>query len=435
LARAKYLLRKADLNRVEGLSNREAAEVLGVGKTTVQEARNRYREYDAIGPDWWKVVEATEEPDTEERVTLGGYSFEQKLDGTILATTKPTDEPQTLEDAYQLLVDKKVDTSGYDVSYGFVEKELASGKVTHQYTMRAVPTKNKATSALQLNADDLLRAIDRYDFTPLVTRTPNPESLVITPSDMQIGKTSFNGGTPETIERVLNSFTKAAQFATEFRPREIVIAELGDPLENFFSTSSQRETNDLDITGQIRVARRLLLDGIKQLAPYAPVIRYATVPSNHGSVRVNFKMPAGDNHNDWGLEIAAQIEDAVRENDTLHHVVFHRPEHLYESMSLETSGTTLGMVHGHQARSADKIGEWWKGQDHGRQPVANADILLVGHWHSFRVQHSGNGRWIMVSPASDAGSDWFTNITGEWSKSGMLGFTTSNGQWNNLSIF
>lgn len=406
---------RSEIQDTINLGSRAAAEALGIGKTSVNKYR---REYGITKSD---------------RGITDGYSFVQGTDGTVTATTKPTTAPQTLEDAYKLLTTKGLDVGSYDVSYGFVERELASGAVTHQYTMKAVPKKKSGTP--DLDADELIKVIDNYvfDFVPEPKAT-NPQSFVIAPSDMQIGKTSFNGGTTETVERVLESFGTAAAFAKEFRPESIVIAELGDPLENFYSTSSQRETNDLDLTGQIRVARRLLLDGIKQLAPYAPRVVYASVPSNHGSVRVGFKAPAGDNHNDWGLEILDQLQDAVEGRSGLEHVEFQKPVHLYESMMVEASNTKLGLVHGHQARGAEKLGEWWKGQDHGRQPTANADILLSGHWHSFRVQHSGNGRWIMVSPASDPGSDWFTNITGEWSESGMLSFTTADGHWDNLRI-
>jgi hypothetical protein len=40
----------------------------------------------------------------------------------------------------------------------------------------------------------------------------------------------------------------------------------------------------------------------------------------------------------------------------------------------------------------------------------------------------------MVSPASDNGSSWFTNKTGERSQAGMLSFITSNREWSNLRI-
>lgn len=415
------MLTRGQIESTSHLTSREAAKALGVGKTTV----NKYRAYYQVTPDSgnWETVPTT-----------AGATFERKLDGSVTASTRPSTAPQTPEDGAQLLRDKGIDPDAYTVTYGFSEWEAQtkSGIVT-MYATKISAKPKPASELLKLDTDELISAIDKYDFTPVIKDT-RPESFVITPSDMQIGKTSYNGGTPETIERVLASFGKAVEFVKDFRPAEIVIAELGDPLENFYSTSSQRETNDLDLTGQIRVARRLLLDGIKQLSPHSPVIRYATVPSNHGSVRVGFKAPAGDNHNDWGIEISNQLEDAVRENNSLNHVVFHRPVRLDESLILETSGTKIGMVHGHQARGADKIGEWWKGQDHGRQPTGEADILLVGHWHSFRVQHSGNARWYMVSPASDPGSDWFTNIKGEYSETGMLTFTTSEGRWDNLRI-
>lgn len=419
---AKETLTREQIESVAGKPSRDAARILGVrSKSTINEYRRRYN-----------LPYQTDKSITDP-ATTPGYSFSQSLDGSITASTKATESAQTLADAEQLLKDKSVDVSNHNVSYGYVERELASGKVLHQYTIRAVPKKGSEAVKANLDPTELIKAIDGYDFTPMI-KTVNPSSFVITPSDMQVGKTSYNGGTPETQERVLNSFARAAEFVKEYHPNEIVIAELGDPLENFYNTSSQRETNDLDLTGQIRVARRLLLEGIRQLAPYAGRIRYATVPSNHGTVRVGFKAPAGDNHNDWGIEIGEQLRDVVSENPTLGHVSFHKPDHLYESMLLETSGTKLGLVHGHQARSAEKLGEWWKGQDHGRQPTGTADILLSGHWHSFRVYHSGNARWIMVSPASDPGSDWFTNITGEHSETGMLSFTTQNGMWENLTI-
>lgn len=408
-------LTEVELSSVNGLSDREAALVLGVGKSTVNKYRNK------LG--WNKI------PDVQ---TAEGVTFAKAEDGTATMSVTRSDAPVTLEEVTQALRDQSIDLSAHSVSYGFSERELANGEKRYTYTVKAVP-KKLTNPVEQLDVNDLLDSLEHYSFTPVI-KVEHEETFVITPSDMQIGKTSFNGGTAETIERVRESFSKAKEFVKDFKPASILIAELGDPLENFNSTSSQRETNDLDLTGQIRVARRLLLEGIKELAPYARRVTYAAVPSNHGSVRVGFKAPAGDNHNDYGLSILDQIEDAVRENSSLDHVEFVKPEHLYESMMIETSGTKIGMVHGHQSRSADKIGEWWKGQDHGRQPTADADILLVGHWHSFRIVQSGSGRWVMVSPASDPGSDWFTNITGEFSETGMLSFTTSNGHWDNLRI-
>jgi hypothetical protein len=345
-----------------------------------------------------------------------------KARGEATGPQQPSKGASTIAEAIQELRDGGVDVSQHDLSYGFVERGLASGAVTHQYTVRAATRKPGKNDVVHIDTQELLDAIANYNHVAPET-SHSKSTFVICPSDMQIGKTSFNGGTPETTARVLASFAKAAEFCRQHEFAEIIIAELGDPIENFNNTASQRETNDLDITGQIRVTRRLLLEGIKMLAPYAPVIKYVTVPSNHGSVRIGFKSPAGDNHNDWGLEIADQLADAIAENIDLKHVTFVKPDKYQESVALTTSGTTLGFVHGHQAGKAESLGLWWAKQDHGRMPTANADILLAGHFHSFRTFQSGNARWVFISPASDPGSDWFTNLTGESSKSGMLSFT------------
>lgn len=280
---------------------------------------------------------------------------------------------------------------------------------------------------------ELLQVIEDFEPGPIPAQ-PLGGTFVVCPSDMQIGKTDWGGGTEDTIKRVMQSWAHAAELCSILKPAEIVIADLGDPIENIYSTSSQRGTNDRAITEQIRVARRLAIEGIKMLMPLAPSLVYAAVPSNHGSVRVGPKSPENHVLDDWGIEIAESIRD-VAENagwgDRFRVVI---PEFNYESLVLETSGTKLGMAHGHQANNANGLGAWWRGQSHGRMPLSEADIALFGHFHSLRVEQSGDARWLMVSPAQDNGSSWFTNKTGERSKTGMLSFLTRDGAWSELRI-
>jgi hypothetical protein len=53
-------------------------------------------------------------------------------------------------------------------------------------------------------------------------------------------------------------------------------------------------------------------------------------------------------------------------------------------------------------------------------PTWDADILLAGHFHSHRKYQSGDGRYVIVGPASDNGSSWFSNLQGERATAGML---------------
>lgn len=404
------MLSPEDIERTMHLSTRAAGEELGVSKSTVSDARRRL---------------ALQRP----QESAGASYFTQATDGTIDASTGVTSDPTDVE---KLLLSHGLDPAAYDVKVGFSEWG-AEGAKQSSYRIQATP-KKVDTSTPKLDVDELFKVIEN-DTRVIKNPIDSTQTFVLCPSDMQIGKTSYNGGTTETIARVMASFENAKAFVEANPMAEIVIAELGDPIENFYSTSSQRETNDLDLTSQIRVVRRLLLEGIRTLAPYAPKLTYIAVPSNHGSVRVGFKAAAADNHNDWGLEISHQLEDALRMNEAYDHVQFVRPDKLQESLNYTTiSGTELGAVHGHQSGKAESIGAWWGKQDHGRQPTWKSDILLAGHFHSFRIYQSGDARWVMVSPAQDPGSDWFTNIAGETSHTGMLSFTTANGTWDNLRI-
>ena len=170
------------------------------------------------------------------------------------------------------------------------------------------------------------------------------------------------------------------------------------------------------------------------LAPLTDSLVYVAVPSNHGSVRIGPKSPENHVLDDYGIEIAEQLRDICNESDKLGNVSVVIPETSMETLAYTTSGTTLGFAHGHQAQSPDSLGKFWQGQSHGRMPLAAADIALFGHYHSLRVQQSGDARWLMVSPSSDSGSSWFTNKTGESSAKGMLSFVTSNHAWSDLRI-
>lgn len=346
----------------------------------------------------------------------------------LLEVTQYRSRPVTLADAEAWVRESGKDPADYTIS----ARATIYGDGLFSNKMSATPrlgVKNRE----RYPVDEMLAVIDKWKPTKL-TKTAGKSSFILCTSDNQTGKVDWSLGHVELIERVLQSYSRAAEFCAEFKPAEIVVADLGDPIENIYNTSSQRGTNDLALTEQIRVARRMALEGIKMLAPLAPKLTYTAVPSNHGSVRIGPKSPENHVLDDYGIEIAEQIRDVVNESPKLSNVHVVIPEPYHESLLIETSGTKIGMAHGHQAQSADKLGDYWRGQSHGRMPLAEADIALFGHHHSLRVQQSGDARWLFVSPANDSGSSWFTNKTGEHSVSGMLSFTTRDGAWDNLRV-
>jgi hypothetical protein len=361
-------------------------------------------------------------------VSNGPQTTEESSDGSK-AVTAIRSRAVTLADARAWISATGDNPDDYTLSI----RSIAYGTDMWSNRMSATP-KHVKGSVSAIDTDDLWAAINSWTPAAVSHKSFAPETFVVCAADLQAGKTDFGLKSPDLAKRVLESFAKAAAIATETRYAEIVLADLGDIVENINSTSSQRATNDLAITEQIRLARRLMLEGIKMLAPLTDSLVYVAVPSNHGSVRIGPKSPENHVLDDYGIEIAEQLRDICNESDKLSNVTVIIPEQSAETLAYTTSGTTLGFAHGHQAQSPDSLGKFWQGQSHGRMPLATADIALFGHYHSFRVQQSGDARWLMVSPASDNGSSWFTNKTGERSQAGMLSFVTSGGQWTELKI-
>ena len=403
----------------EAMSQRQIAGKWGIAQSTVNKYRQRLRN------DFFDEPKASI---TAIRKPAEKTTSEQSTDGSR-STEFIRDRPVTLEDARKWIRSSGDDPDDYELSV----RSIAYGQGQSSNKMSAIPKRKKAEESQFPDISELLESLNDYH-PPARQKSSEGGAFVICPADMQAGKGDYGLDHNDLAGRVMLSWARAAEFCREYQPSEILIAELGDSVENFNSTSSQRGTNTLALTEQIRLARRLLLEGIKQLAPLAPKLTYAAVPSNHGSVRVSMKNAENHALDDFGIEIAEQIRDVVYNAPALDNVVVAVPETPNESLCIDIAGTSVGMSHGHLANNADGLSKFWQGQSHGRMPLGDADIALFGHFHSLRVQQSGDARWLMVSPSSDNGSSWWTAKTGERSTAGMLSFTTADKKWSNLAI-
>lgn len=414
-------------------SSRDIAKEFGLNKSTVTKHRALRGIVSAAKNQHTTpaILKRSGNPDVDtvsEKPEDRTVSSEFSTDGSF-STDWIRSRAVTLEDAEDWVRSSGHDPEDYNISV----RTIAYGE---QWSNRMAATpKQSKQGRTPLPTDELLALIENWHPKVTVKKGYSKKTFVVSAADFQIGKTDYGYTTEDTIKRILTSFTLAAEFAQKHQFEEIVLTDLGDILENWTSTSSQRGTNDRALTEQIRIARRIMLEAIKMLSPLTPKLTYLAVPSNHGSVRVGFK--SSENHvlDDYGIEIAEQLRDVCSNSDKLSNVQVLIPDTSMESLAYTTQdGTKLGLVHGHQANGPTALGKWWAGQDHGRMPTAGADILLVGHYHSLRVEHSGDARWIFVAPTSDNGSSWWSNKTGQTSKQGILTFTVESGQWDDLRI-
>lgn len=283
------------------------------------------------------------------------------------------------------------------------------------------------------------KRLSYQDLIPILACAPaepawapaHPGTLAIVLSDLQIGKTGSRGGTPDTLRRLDNIIGQIADHCARHRYQEILLVDAGDICEGFDNAVSQAQTNDLNLTTQIRTAQAVMAKALRAITAHAPDITYIAVPSNHCQLRkgVGRSQRVGDPSNDWGLLIQDNIRMTVEGRPGYEHVKFRTPAEWEETLTFTTiDGTHLGVTHGHVCGSKAKVANWFRNQAFGHVAgLHKATILLHGHWHNFGITTLGNNRQIISAPTCDPGSDWFRNQAGDSSQPCALTFELAAG--------
>lgn len=256
----------------------------------------------------------------------------------------------------------------------------------------------------------------------------NRKGLVVVWADPQTGKVDRNGGTPALINRLYDKRDALRAYIKRHPSNSAHFLNLGDSVENIENTGSQLATNDLSLQDQIALETTFEHEFIEVLAESHDSVSVAIVPSNHCQLRKG-KQLIGRPGDDWGIHIAGQLEERFKMAPDLYsHVTFNYPEDKWtESMVVDVEGTKIGMVHGHQKTQPNAIPGWWAGQVHGAI-LAEAEILLTGHFHHFLARQTGvniftgRDKYHLQAPALDNGSAWYQNVSGESSKPGLMVF-------------
>lgn len=274
-----------------------------------------------------------------------------------------------------------------------------------------------------LDLPALYAAARRNPKAKVGTKGRTERTTIVCVSDIQAGKTSHRGGTPELLERLKEKRDLLESELRKRKPGRIVVAEGGDLFENFESGGNPMFTNDLSLAQQMDVSGTEIFEFVNTCQKFAPIDVLA-VTSNHTAWRRG-KQELGNPQDDLGLHVHRNVEKLVQAKGI--DATWHYPAPYQESVALDVRGTLLGMVHGNQFPPGGAV-KWWQGQQHGGQVVGAADILLSGHYHNLNLTPTGRNpltqksKWWIQMPTLDNGSTWYANISGSDSDPGLLIF-------------
>ena len=321
---------------------------------------------------------------------------------------------------------------------------MGAGETEQFYYYKAKIISKNPANTKDFDYKNLLKEIKSSK--PKAQKSKGKSSFIVCLSDWQMGKRDGDG-TAGIVSRVEQMIPDVTARIKELRKsgvdlNHLYIFGLGDIVEGcegFYDM--QTFTVEYDLRRQKMIARRLLIKALTEWSPDFKNVVVACVPGNHGENR-NQKGKAfttfGDNFDVAIFDEAAEI---FAENKAFKHVKFVIPENdLW--LTLDVSGTIVGLAHGHQFRtggrySHQKAVAWLSGQAFGMTEVGDSDILISGHFHHLFVINEGK-RTLMQCPSVDGGSDWFENISGKSSFAGSLTFSITPDKpqlpWDNLKV-
>ena len=268
-------------------------------------------------------------------------------------------------------------------------------------------------------------------------------TLVVALADFQTGKTDVHGGTVSLYKRVRSVY---AQMEAELpHYRTIIAADLGDIIENFMNVGSQRQSNDLNLTDQLEAAISLIWEGLRVLHSKCDNLIYVAVPSNHCEVRTgvgNKNRASSVLSDDYGIHVQRQIRRmAEMRPDVYGNMSFVCPSDYDAACTVKPSAddkSALFFEHGHVGGGASqaKMRQHVKNMQAGRIAYAHmANIFVHGHYHTPEMYLVGDKTWVVGVSSIDAGSSWFTNMSGESAPSAVTSFVAKDGMVRDMRLW
>lgn len=386
------------------LSQRQAAKLLGVGKTTVQEARLRYSEstYDGahIEQDTTTLEEALGSPLTNE-------SIEDEL--RAVGVTEET----------------------HRLSYGFSEWDMADGTKGRSRRVSAVPV-NQPDPADEVDPHELLEKVRENNPPKVGTRRNGDSTFVLSLNDWQYGKKTRQGKTEDTINIVVRAVSAAkdriqALEAMGHTFGELIVIFGGDLVEGCTIYPNMSFSLEMARRQQIEGCISLGLMALDELAPMFRNVQVLGVRGNHGENRIDGNRTTLEDNDD--THVVAMMQLALSRDPNMQHIEFHIAE---DEAGLSTHtirgwklGTTHGDVYGKGVSGATterKVNTWYKNMAATRDPLGSADVMVTHHYHHKQSADYGAWEWHQTPAQDGALSEYFRQSSGNYSEPGVLSF-------------
>jgi hypothetical protein len=245
-------------------------------------------------------------------------------------------------------------------------------------------------------------------------------------ADIQGGK-SEGGGVKATEQRLLDGLENFQAWVTRQRKggrniEELALVNNGDPYEGCAGNyDSQLFTVELNHRGQMNFVLDMWTTYARELFPMFQSGQFVSVLCNHTEMgRMGARKSQTSDSDSGGAFLAETLQRILGDRKEFDHVKFTIP-HDEMNVFTDIAGVPVGFNHGHKIPGNDAGGfeKWLNGQVRGDERAHKARIWVTAHRHNFQCFDLGSAT-VFQCPSADGGSKWLKDMTGKYSRSGIL---------------
>ena len=243
----------------------------------------------------------------------------------------------------------------------------------------------------------------------------------------------MKGSLTDTIEIVVKSVASAKARMEQltkagYELGELIIIFGGDIVEGCNNTPQGAWGLEMGQRQQIEGAVSLGLYILDELAPSFETVQVLAVRGNHGENRINGgRGTTPEDNND--TMIAGLIRQAAERDQYLAHVTFTIADDEAGVWTTTQQGWKIGTTHGDVygkgisgSTVERKVNAWYKNMAAGRDPLGQVDVMVTHHYHHSQSADYGSWEWHQTPAQDGALSEYFRQVSGHYSKPGVLSF-------------